>query len=220
MFPRDEQERKTGFTLLETLVVIGLIVFLLSIAGIVYVAAIRKARVDATRLLINQIGVALTQYYANTHAYPPDTGYGLPMDSGGAGETYDPGSLWRFLSMPVTDKATGRTFAAATTFSPDQLIEYNDPKLGKSFYVVDSWGKPIGFVGDPKRVTHNLGSFDLFSGGPDGVTASTDGKHSGSNLAYNGADDNGNGQIDDAGELGPAALNGTLADDINNWKRQ
>jgi len=75
-------------------------------------------------------------------------------------------------------------------------------------------------------VIHKRGEFDLFSAGPDGKTACD--RNTTPNTAYNNADDNGDGIIDNAPELGDAQFNGTLttlqkcqpgelADDINNW---
>jgi len=90
-------------------------------------------------------------------------------------------------------------------------------------------GTPIGYVGDTRRVVHNSGSFDLFSAGPDrltGLSASI----SPVNLAYDGVDNNGDGIVDNADELGAARMNGAMTfacnearsanahlDDVNNW---
>jgi len=173
--------------------------------------------------------------------YPPDTGYGLaPAKSPG---TYDAGSLWRYLGRPVTDPATGETVGPfLEEWQKEYMTPYDDPRHGRSFRLTDPWQNPFGFVGDPKRVIHNKGGFDLFSVGPDGVTACDNGIDdrpesrvdtddvidcspdplSGSafdNRAYNRRDDDGNGVIDDSPEFGPeASRNGDIGDDINNWQ--
>jgi hypothetical protein len=164
---------------------------------------------------LRQLSEAIKSYHETFAAYPPDTGYGLdPAKSPG---TYDAGSLWRYLTQPVTDPATGEEVGPFLDEWPEEyMAAYSDPKLGPSFRLTDPWGNPFAFVGEPKRVVHNPGSFDLFSVGPDGVTAS-DEPGAAPNLAYDGLDNDGNGTVDDASELGAAARNGEVDDDINNW---
>jgi hypothetical protein len=92
-------------------------------------------------------------------------------------------------------------------------------------------------VGDRRRVVHNHGKWDVFSAGPDGVTACNNDERDGDqpvqdpggeqdpvsdtvgdNLAYDGEDDDSKPPADDADEFGPEAiLNGDIGDDINNW---
>ena len=103
------------------------------------------------------------------------------------------------------------------------------------------WQSPYGFIGDSRRVVHNNGGFDVFSAGPDTVTAcnndlddaipgklaadgivdcSTDplSQLPQDNRAYNGLDDDSNGIIDDRPEFGPeATFNGYIDDDVANW---
>lgn len=208
--------RAQGFTVLEVLVVIAIIMFLLGMTVSIARSVREQARIHATRALMQQISMALEQYEAEFKTLPPDTGYGLPRNGGNAGVTYDPGSLWRYLSRQVTDTATGKCGQIILTLSAEQVIQYTDPVRGPSYYVVDAWGKPIGFTAERRRVCFNFGGYDLFSTGPDGKTAIDDGIDNGkffgvSNTAYDGAG------ADDAYELGEAALNGTLADDLNNW---
>lgn len=118
-----------------------------------------------------RLSMALGEYRGHFGSYPPDTGYGLdPAKSPG---TYDAGSLWRHLTRPVVDPTTGREVGPFLEEWPKEcMAPYDDPKLGPSFRLTDPWGNPFGFVSDPKRVIHNKGLFDLFSVGPDGVTAS------------------------------------------------
>jgi hypothetical protein len=162
--------------------------------------------------------IALAEYRSELGCYPPDTGHGLdPAKSPG---TYDAGSLCRHLMRPVRDPATGEEVGPFLNEWPkDDMAAYDDPKHGPSFRLTDPWGNPFGFVGERKRVVHKPGSFDLFSVGPDGVTAS-DEPDAASNLAYDGLDNDGNGMVDDASELGAAASNGDIGDDINNWSRR
>ncbi|MHC4505548.1 MAG: hypothetical protein ACYTFI_19760 [Planctomycetota bacterium] len=119
---------------------------------------------------------------------------------------------------PVRDPETGEKVGPfITEWNPKQLKPYNDARAGPSHYLADPWGSPYGFVGERKRVVHNRDSYDLFSPGPDGVTGS-DATGAKPDLAYDGLDNDGNGIVDDAAELGPdASRNGEAADDINNW---
>jgi hypothetical protein len=192
------------------------------------------------RLQWRQLSEAIESYHETFDTYPPDAGYGLdPAKSPG---TYDAGSLWRYLAQPVIDPATGEKVGPFLEEWQEEFVEaYDDPKHGPSFRLTDPWGSPFGFVGDPKRVIHNPGSFDLFSVGPDCVTACNNGidddsmsrvegdgvtdcsrdprsRYAADNRAYNRRDDDGNGVVDDAPEFGPeASRNGDIGDDINNW---
>jgi hypothetical protein len=188
----------------------------------------RRATAEA---LIGRIHRALERYQAETGSLPPDTGYGFsPIDpADGAGRTYDSGSLWRYLANPI--RIGDKTYGPYLTFTSTELVPYKDPVHGDSFYVVDPWGTPIGYIGDRRRVIHNIGRFDIFSAGPDRKTAQdVQPSSSAANLAYDGIDNDNDGIADNASEMGSAALNGcfTLAntsgtvaglelDDLNNW---
>jgi len=232
-----------GFTLIEMLTVLVILVFLITFFGKRFMGLGAQGRVRATQQLINKIGIALARYQAECRTLPPDTGYGQPLgtETGGTPQvvTYDSGSLWRYLSQPVVKRRSDGTvieqLGPYVSFKYDpagytELLPYRDPSGGKSFYVVDAWGKPIGYVGSPKRVIHNRGFADIYSGGPDGVTAEDPkvqlppNAPSGPNQAY---------QSDgDVSTMGRAALNGcltqtmrgapetTVLDDINNWDPQ
>ena len=196
-------------------------------------------RIKATQQLINSLGIALARYQAEFRSLPPDTGYGLPLSTRKVGDVvvYDSGALWRYLGMPLVqrpqDGTTIKTLGPYLTLGRTppgniQLLPYDDPIYGKSYYLVDSWGKPIGYVGSPKRVIHNRGFCDLFSAGPDGVTAINNG------IAIPGVPDKNTAYDDDGdvSEMGKAILNGALTqartdpqpgevlDDINNWDPQ
>ncbi len=203
--------RGAGFTLLEVLVVIGIIVFMIAMMGIMLRDVPNRSRIAATKALIQQIATALDTYNGAFHTLPPDTGYGLPR---GGSPNYDAGSLYRFLA-----KSPKIGNALPLIVLSDNLRDYNDPLYGPSKMIVDAWGNPIGYIGDPRRLIHNRNGFDIFSSGPDKKTACDDGIDNGQlfnvlNRAYDGAGK------DDASELGESALNGTLPDDLNNWSAQ
>ena len=235
------QGRGRGFTLIEMLTVIGILLFMMAMITGVFIRVQQRARMHATQALIEKIGVALAMYRAETRSQPPDSGCGLDKDTkkGSVNEVlYDPGTLWRYLSQPLvmkraSDGKTVKRVGPYISFKEGELQRYDDTTYGKSYIVVDGWNNPIGYIGDPKRVIHNRGDFDLFSPGPDRKTACNDGldndENGGAdeaNTAYDGA---GN---DDAAELGESAFNGCLTatkktvvtgevlDDINNWDPQ
>jgi len=188
----------------------------------------RQVQVTAATEQIQRLHAALLRYRADLNALPPDTGYGLPADdpNAGAGRTYDAGSLWRHLGQRI--EKNGKSYGPYINFRDSELAAYEDPVHGKSYLVVDPRGTRIGYIGDERRVIHNRGAFDLFSAGPDGKTAA-DFSGNASNLAYDGVDNDGDGIVDNAQELGAAARNGCLTlvsadgdpreicDDLNNW---
>jgi prepilin-type N-terminal cleavage/methylation domain-containing protein len=225
-------QRAGGFTVIELVVVIAIIGFLMAILSVVFVNYTASARIKQTNALIRKLSIALQSYYSDCgRVFPPDTGYGLSMVGGQAGVTYDPGSLWRYLGKAVVfhKSATdaGVTYGPYLTFGDRELVAYTDPVNGQSFYVCDAWRRPLGYVGDPRRVIHKRGEFDLYSAGPDGKTASD--RKTQANNAYNNLDDDADGIVDNAPELGDTQFNGTLTtvqkcqgtekpDDINNWE--
>jgi hypothetical protein len=191
------------------------------------------AKRRAASLLLTRLGEALKQYQNDYGVLPPDTGFGLAMAdrSNGAGKRYDAGSLWRYLGN--TSSHSGVTRGPYLNFNSNDLAGYDDPVYGRSYYVVDSWGTAVGYIGNPQRVVHNRGGFDLFSAGPDRKTGSTAISGSAVNLAYDGVDNNGDGIADNSAELGDAHLNGCFTvvsahmtatreslDDLNNWDQQ
>lgn len=180
--------------------------------------------------LVRRLHVALIQYQSDFKQLPPDTGFGLAATdvSAGAGRTYDAGSLWRYLGRERV--VAGKTYGPYINFSASELRAYTDPLRGESFAVIDPWGTAVGYVGDSRRVIHNHGSFDLFSAGPDRKTGADLASQRVANLAYDGLDNDGDGVIDNAQELGSARMNGCLTlaltgaqlprdvlDDVNNW---
>lgn len=255
----DKMYRKSrrGFTLIEMLTVIGVILFMMAFIIGVFLKYQQQGKVRACQALIQKIGIGLAQYQAELRSLPPDTGFNQPASGSCATFTdtlgdglvhikYDTGSLWRYLGQPLKQYQAGsprtfwRTVGPYLNLTDSELEAYSDPVNGASFRVVDPWRTTLAYIGDPKRVIHNRDSFDLFSCGADKVTAETNGLAywiTGTNNAYNGSDDDGDGYIDNATEMGVGQLNGTLTgarrlksgrfapanevlDDINNWDPQ
>jgi type II secretory pathway pseudopilin PulG len=175
-------------TLIELLVVMFIMAILMAYIATVLMNIGSEPRKRKALADMAKISMALSEYRNRFGEYPPDTGYGLDMEVDKPlyakkvrGEfvnvpTYDPGSLWRYLCLRVTDAKTGELVGPFLDEWPQsQLLPYNDPydQAGQppSRCLIDPWGNPYGFIGDKRRVLHNPGSFDLFSAGPDGVTA-------------------------------------------------
>ncbi len=230
---------RRGFTLLEMLTVVGIILFLIAVMVGVFIRTTQNSRIKAGHALIQKIGIGLARYQADFRCLPPDSGFGLPTTGGvsGAKVFYDAATLWRFLGSEVT--ADGATYGPYVKFTDYELQSITDGYGKKSFQIIDPWRNPIGYIGAPERVIHNRGGFDVFSCGPDGKTAVNDGIDNDgdgaadgkANQAYDGIAQSG-GIADTALELGEAALNGCMTesrknkkagevlDDINNWDPQ
>jgi len=179
--------------LLYAAIVVGIIVAVVDVAWFSAAYESPWPRAGA-RLDLAPIALALETYRLDHRAYPPDTGYFIHRNEWRS--RFDPASLWRYLVRPVYDPTRDRTMGPYLNLGGE---------LSSAGYeiVVDPWGNPIDFRAEPGRVLHNRGRFDLYSCGPDGVTAGN-----------NGADDDGDGRVDEPDEW---KLNGTLGDDINNW---
>jgi len=250
----NRQRKASGFTLLELLVVISIVLFMLAFMVGIFLKQGDTNRIRATQKLIERIGIGLARYYADLRTFPPDTAYGQPLAkvmgtinaAGDTGVVYDSYSLWRYLGAEIQqfrpNGAGGteywRTLGPYIKFNDSELVE--DPPNSKQFYVVDAWNKPLGYVGDPRRVIHNRGDCDLYSGGPNKKTASDDGLANSTTITSGTANTSYvGGSRYDASELGESALNGTLTvtkrdhmnagsvqfagevlDDINNWDPQ
>ena len=224
---------RAGFTLIEMLTVIAIILFLLAMMSGVFLRTTKMAKVKAANALLQKVGIALARYQAELRTLPPDSGYGLAQNGGivSGKVLYDATTLWKYLGRELT--YNGQTYGPYTQFTENDLIPATDALGNRAFIVVDPWRNPVGFVGDPRRVIHNRDTFDLFSAGPDGKTACND-----------GIDNDGDGSTDNANtaytgsgaatsrDMGEAAFNGALTgfkknpkpgevlDDINNWDPQ
>ena len=232
-----------GFTLIEILVVLSIIILLASMLFVAFPGMKNPARRTLAIARINEIEMSLKRYHGTMQTFPTDTGFGLDKTAMTATpRNYDAGSLVLNLATDViVDKFPSGAPRVPVkimrfgTFDEREisLKTYNDPERGPNHYMVDPWGNPLGYIGSRERVIHNRdGGVDLFSCGPDGKTAwdknggcsDNYGYGRGDNFAYDGIGK------DDAYELGDAALNGTFTktnqtvlthqeklDDITNW---
>ena len=120
-----------GFTLLEILVVIAIILILLSLMGIVAANARIKARVSDTKALIKRIHLALDEYKADHGEYP----YG--DSSSGRVPDLNPSSNPDFYLGVELDRTWLTDWGVSIQFTSSDY----DPN--NSNYFVDAWHNRI-----------------------------------------------------------------------------
>jgi prepilin-type N-terminal cleavage/methylation domain-containing protein len=200
---RLKAHRRPGMSIIEVLVVISIIAILIAML-IPTMSMIRsRAKIRATKALIESISGALNQYLTDFDDYPPST---ISKLKGPAPEA---DSLYKYLcgvnNLGVT--ANGRHYGPYLPAVPAENIVVK----GGQTLIIDAWKNEIVFLNcrahsfalkaagtKDDGLTHNKTSFDLYSPGAD---AKKDPNN-------NDKDDNGDGLVDDAGEL---------VDDITNW---
>jgi len=180
-----------GFTLVELLIVIGIIAVLASMLLPAIRSVSRASRVSATETLIQRLAGSLEMYRRREVFYPPDyiseTSGGQPtllLDFDGVGAVsltaprYPAETLYYYLAH----KHLGEYYPFITLAGE----ETTDLDHNATPEVVDPWGRPLlynrrafpgrgstyfNYAGNPR---HNTDSFDLYSLGPDGQTGDSD----------------------------------------------
>lgn len=169
-----------GFTVIELLVVVGIIAILASVLIPVLFAARRSAYKKQAQKEISDIAGALTNYYVDRSEYPPDTANWQDL-----GDLFDVRSIHRNLGKTVTDEK-GRPFGPYLAVKFKSLRAVED---GVGVYV-DPWDNDYHFdavhtqmvAGTPTRVggpyredtrvpkDQRTLDFKVVSFGPDGKT--------------------------------------------------
>lgn len=175
---------RRGITLIEVLVVLGIIATLLAIGFPIYRSVHHKAQVDRSRGLIQSLAIAITSYQMNSiPLYIDDDGDGVSqkvicrawdVDQDGILDGDIP--LRRYWASPP---AIGSINGAATRESLlyRGFLRSVQPEIAKSSVdttsgrVIDSWKRPIR-IAWASKVYGNV-AFGLWSIGPDGVDSST-----------------------------------------------
>ncbi len=129
---------RRGFTLLEIMIVVGILVLLASLVLPNIIGATKKANIKVAQMVVannGPIANALKQYFADIQAYPT-TEQGLAA----------------LVEKPADE-------AVAAKWGPDRYLDTAKTSL------TDPWGHPFRYAcpGD-----NNKDSYDLSSDGPDG----------------------------------------------------
>ena len=128
-----------GFTLMELLIVIGIIIVIAAAVLTVIPGMRQKTQEKATKAFMERLEVALEQYYDDNRSYP---------------------------SGDITSVKTALEPSDPTS---RQYIEFDDSEVNGSD-IVDYWGNPFVYDATP---SNNTGTYDLYSTGVDGASASS-----------------------------------------------
>jgi len=140
------QTGKRGFTLMELLVVIGIIIVIAASVLTVIPGIREKTQKKATKALMDRLEIAIEQYYDDNRSYPPT----------GAEPT----------AIEDLKKALQPSDPASK-----QYIEFADEELDNNI-IIDEWGNPFVFVSSTDATpNNNTTTYDLYSTGPDGITS-------------------------------------------------
>ncbi|MCR4290609.1 MAG: type II secretion system protein GspG [Candidatus Scalindua sp.] len=116
---------KKGFTLMELLVVIGIIIIIVAAIVTVIPGMRQKTQKNATKAFMERLEIAIEQYYDENRTYPLTTIK----------------ELKKALQPPSEDRSK-------------QYIEFDDSEINGDD-IVDYWGNPFVYTtpGDPKQNT-------------------------------------------------------------------
>jgi prepilin-type N-terminal cleavage/methylation domain-containing protein len=158
-------KRSSGFTLIEVLTVISIILILASALIVAVVGLAVRARKSATKALIMQIEIAAQAYYGDFNAYPPD-GYDSDVTDPAGNRLRGSAALlyflgWRYASgSEIKDtkllkiiKPSGATAGSTkpkrvsvnegVPYIGDELRKENIMIIDGAAYIVDAWNKPL-----------------------------------------------------------------------------
>lgn len=147
--------RHTGFTLLELLIVIALIMILatLTIGGFSWVK--KHSANEKTRVLIASISNALEDYLTDGNALPE-----------GNGDASSSSAVYEVLYGDSTHQSSDEATAYLPSLNPDLTGKQKNVKAsGSSYVIVDAWNNPLHYLSPAS--TNPSDSFDLWSLGAD-----------------------------------------------------
>jgi len=165
------------------LIVMAIIAILVGLLLPTLGAVRENARKKATRTLVDGIVAGLERYFTEFDEYPPSN-----TDQPNAmGDPIEAGSLYKYLCGQ-----DGKGIVKVSGAAPNVRVQRMDPlisppienlkKNGSETIIVDSWGKPIGYLNCrfytqaqkvsnpayvPDDICKNPNTFDLYSTGPD-----------------------------------------------------
>lgn len=189
-----------GVTLIELIVVMGILAILSTIAVGVYTKELRRARIAKTRAEIFNLEVAISRYQIDTGQFPPSS-TGTILAPGNI-DPVNPAAGNGYMQLALRGSLNGN---AASPLSPNWFgpyFEFQENRLGNldgspvdsstsspaSVNFLDAWGNPFIFISSAEystlggtflpasspyaatEVYFNASTFQLISLGPDGVT--------------------------------------------------
>ena len=146
-----------GFTLMEIMIVIAIIIVLatMTVAGVSWYK--RKAAENKTKVLISSVERALEEYRADTGAFPTVAA----ADKGSTAEVYK--------ALFGDSDGDGQSNSGETVYLSilDPSLtgnKLNVDKSGSAYVIIDAWFEPLRYQ-SPGAMNPD---FDLWSMGPDG----------------------------------------------------
>jgi len=155
--PPGANSRRAGFTLLEVLVVVGIIAVLSGLVLGVGRRAVESGKVARAKGELTALTAALGTYRRNYGDYP---------------QTDEAARLLQSLlgrRSPLNQAITGPAFIEAAKFTTAGSL---DPFANESAVLVDPWDQPYVYAYKSQVPWHNPG-FVLYSIGPDGADMPT-----------------------------------------------
>jgi type II secretory pathway pseudopilin PulG len=162
--------RSRGFTLVEVLVVIAIVMLLISLLLAVSLRARTQRELALASRQVKDIADAARQYRDELGAWPPDTD-GFP----GADATKATAAIHRYLGSKVTDTTSGKTYGP---YLDIPVVAQKPPSVAKGgityMSYCDPWGEPYQL--DALHVTVDNASGDVLRFGEPYNSAITDDK--------------------------------------------
>jgi len=217
-----------GFTLIEMLVVVGIIGILIGIVGVALISQLNRAKTRATKGQIQTLKLVLNQYKSDLGAYPPSISYIEALEEGLGASIKWHGPYLKFEKGQLGEISSGQLVNQANT----PMEFYDGGNAVNTFFLngtevyLDQFDRPIvyipfreyatlGAAQDENESYYNPTSFQAFSFGRDGRAG-----WSGGNVELFPFDDrqdnDGDGEIDEEDNL-KTSPNRSIEDDITSW---
>src|SRR5574341_2055289 len=160
-----------GYTLIEVLIVLSIMIILLGFLLTGVTKARQRAKLTRAHVLMDSIAAAIRMYQDDFVAYPPNGGtiYGGYTCGGPQhclyyylGATFKAGNNASVYAGPylVFKGDEVQTIVGSCSFDGESAV---DDEMRE---IIDPWGNALHFRYPPTR---NLNTYDLYSEGPDGI---------------------------------------------------